>query len=36
MTWMKYKRLKSDSMKWMDIKELEKDYELFVSDEYAH
>lgn len=36
LTYLKYKRLKREHERWLDIKELEKDYDVFVTDEYAH
>ena len=36
LTYKKNKRLKEEHKKWLDIKELEKDYDVFVTDEYAH
>eukprot|EP00349_Pseudokeronopsis_sp_Brazil_P000991 CAMPEP_0202963756 /NCGR_PEP_ID=MMETSP1396-20130829/7762_1 /ASSEMBLY_ACC=CAM_ASM_000872 /TAXON_ID= /ORGANISM="Pseudokeronopsis sp., Strain Brazil" /LENGTH=98 /DNA_ID=CAMNT_0049685223 /DNA_START=1054 /DNA_END=1350 /DNA_ORIENTATION=+ len=35
MSILKWRRVKMDKQKWHDIKELEKDYDLLISDEYA-
>ena len=35
MSILKYKRTRMDEQKWREIKELEKDYDLFISDEFA-
>lgn len=34
LTYIRYKRLKEEHKRWLDIKELENDYDVFVTDEY--
>jgi len=36
LTWKKFKRKRDNRKRWQDIKELEKDYDIYVSDEYAY
>ena len=36
LTRRKFLRLKEQYSKWKDIKELEDDYDVYVSDEYAY
>ncbi len=34
LTFLKYRRLRLEHKRWLDIKELEKDYDMFLADEY--
>ena len=36
LTCKKIRRVKYNEKKWSDIKELEKDYDVFMSEEYAY
>jgi len=36
LTRRKFLRLKEQYVKWKEIKELEEDYDVYVSDEYAY
>jgi len=36
LTWKKWVRKRENEKRWKDIRELEKDYDVYVSDEYAY